>query len=122
MVGCLADLIYLITGAGKVDQEDLSWPVILVSQCPGTTDKYFRFHDQGLMKVIRDDKGTTVLVPCSKTRPAFHRVEKRPSFPLSGGELMPPQFRKLGTLPKGSFTSHISRRRHPWGDLLPEKR
>lgn len=75
-----------LSSLGKVEGEQLSWPVIIISKMPGAQSKYIR-SDSKLRKIVADDWGEVVLVTYWTPRPSrylpFNRFCER-----LGGELI----------------------------------
>lgn len=74
-----------LSSLGKVEGEQLSWPVIIISKMPGAESKYFR-SDSKMRKIVADDWGEVVLVTYSTPRPSRYFPHNR-GYPMRGCEL-----------------------------------
>lgn len=74
-----------LSSLGKVEGEQLSWPVIIISKMPGAQSKYIR-SDSKIRKIVADDWGEVVLVQYSTPRPSRY-VPPRKYCPCPGVEL-----------------------------------
>lgn len=75
-----------LSSLGKVEGEQLSWPVIIISKMPGAQSKYIR-SDAKLRKIVADDWGEVALVNYRRPRPSRYFPLSRP-YPSLSGELI----------------------------------